>query len=177
MEKSDEPRRNIRNSSLRSLISLGCLEDSFRFFSLLPSSMDSPAIKGNKKKKKNEKKKAQGQSEFRYRPGLGEGDTHRVLSLDPPLVGEVRVKGGNHGVSLCVSLDVKVVGAGAGDMGAANHGRFAHRYLHSFPPDHHTLDLPYAVRHWGPSWTTILLARLACLGRWAERRPRRKGGR
>ena len=58
MEKSDEPRRNIRNSSLRSLISLGCLEDSFRFFSLLPSSMDSPAIKGNKKKKKNEKKGA-----------------------------------------------------------------------------------------------------------------------
>ena len=124
--------------------------------------------KGNEKRKKSKRKAAQGQcGSIRAR----KEDTHRVSSWDPPLVGEVSAKGGNRGGSVCESLD-----AGTG-VGAANHGHLARIYLHSFLPDRHTLDLPYAARHWGPSWTTKLLVRLACLGRWAERRLRRKRGR
>jgi len=123
--------------------------------------------KGNEKRKKSKRKAAQGQSGSRH---PRKESTHGASSWDPPLVGEVSAKGGNRG-GLCVSLDVSA------GVGAANHGHLARIYLRSFLPDRHTLDLPYAARHWDPSWMTKLVVRLACLGRWAERRLRRKRGR
>jgi len=102
-------------------------------------------------------------------PRVEEGNTHGVLSSGPLLVGEVNVKGESRGESLSLD-DVTsfVVGAGARDAVDANHGRLPHRCLRSLTLDRHTLDLAYP--HWRPSWTTTMLVRLACLGRWAERK-------
>jgi hypothetical protein len=100
---------------------------------------------------------------------IEDGNTHRVSSSGPLLADEVNVKGGNRGGS--VSLDDVtsfVVGAGARDV--ADHGRLRQTCLRLLSLERHILDPTYAVLKLRPSWTTIMLVRLACLGRWAERR-------